>query len=421
MNFKNREYATMLARVIICTLTIVASIAAAESAVKCTNPANANDLLKCIQENHPEVVSVEKINEVSNKIADQGRAWKNPVISFESLGGSNLGSSVFDSELRLSQAIELTGQRSARSKRGKALGEAFKADGLGKIEEITLTGVKSLFRLSQLKEEVIKIEESISKFKFIKNQYQARPRLNPEQEATLGIIQMAISEFEFRLNQANTERNELLTELITFSKLSKTDIQANLPKLIKKWPELPNSSEDLKSSLILKSKASVDLAKSELEVAKAEAWPEFTVDLIAQNKIDGSLQYQMFGAGISLPLPIFQTNQGEKSLKAVEFSKAQNIHQANLKKQEALLEILSNTYKTSVSNLNNTPSDESIEKKHKNAEKLFSQGMISGPLIVETHKQIIEYTQIRNQEELKAIEALWTLYILQGTFLDKKI
>jgi len=411
----------MLARVFICGLSTFMFLTTAESAVKCPNPISANDLLKCIQENHPEVISVDKINEVSAKLAAQGKAWKNPVISFESLGGSNLGSSVFDSELRLSQTIEFSGQRSARSKRGKALGEVFKADGLGKIEEITLLGVRSLFRLSQLKEEMLKVEESISRFKFIKNQYQSRPRLSPEQEATLGIIQMAISEFEFRLNQANTERNEILTELIAISKLTKLEIESNLPKLIKKWPELQNSSGDLKSALILKSKAEVDLTKSELDVAKSEAWPEFTIDLIAQNKIDGSLQYQMFGAGISLPLPLFQVNQGEKSLKAVEFSKAQNVHQANIKKQEALLENLANTYKTSVNNLNNTPSDDSIEKKHKSAEKLFSQGMISGPLIVETHKQIIEYTQIRNQEELKAIEALWTLYILKGTFLEQKI
>lgn len=411
----------MFAKLFLVKLALFVPLISAESAIKCPKPSNANDILKCIQEIHPETVSVEKINEVSEKLANQGEAWINPVVSFETTGGTNLGSSVFESEARFSQTIEFSGQRSARNKRGKALGEIFKAESLSKIEEITLIGAKFLYRLSQLREEMPKIEESISRFKTIKNQYQSRPRLNPEQEATLGLVQMAISEFEFRLNQANTERNEILTELTAITNLSEEEITSNLPKLKTVWPEIQNSNDDYKSSFILKSKAEIDLTKSEVDLARAQAWPEFTIDLIAQNRIDGSYQYQLFGAGFSLPLPLFQRNQGEKSLKAVEFSKAQNIHQANLKKHEAILKNLSNTYRKSVSNLNNTPSDDSIEKKHKKAEQLFAQGLISGPLIVETHKQILEYTQIRYQEELKAIESLWRLYILNGNFLEQRI
>ena len=389
--------------------------------VGCLIPKEANDILKCLQEKHPEVISNNTIKDVTEKLSNQGSAWKNPQISFETLGGYNLGSSVLDSELRISQTIEFSGQRGARQDKGKALGDVFQADSLSKIEEITLMGVRSLYRLTQLKDEVGKIEESIQKFRIINNQYQSRPRLNPEQEITSGLIQLAVSEVEFRLNQASSEKNEILSELQTTTKLSIKDIEENLPDIKNALRPLPQIAKNFRSSSILKTQAEVNFSKSSLDEARAEAWPEFTVDFIAQNKIDGSLQYQMYGAGVSFPLPIFQRNEGEKSLKAVEFSKASNIHAANLKKQESLLQNLTSIYEASVKNLKNTPSNISIENKHKKAEQLFAQGLISGPLIIETHKQILEYTQIRNLEELKALEAQWRLFILEGDFLNQKL
>jgi cobalt-zinc-cadmium efflux system outer membrane protein len=388
----------------------------------CVPVKEPNDILKCLQIKHPEVISDKKISEVSEKLAAQGNAWKNPEVSFETVGGHNYGSSIFDSELRVSQTIEFSGQRAARKKHGKALGDAFLADSLSKVEDVTLVGVRSLYRLTQLKNEVEKIEESIQRFKLIKNQYQNRPRLNPEQEITLGIIQLAISEFEIKLNQINTEKKEIISELVSTTNLSSKELMSNLPRIKEVWPELSNSSDTRStSSLILKSEADLNLTKSALGEARASAWPEFTVSVILQNKIDGSLQYQMYGAGISMPFPLFQRNQGEKALRAVEFSKSQNIHMANIKKQESLMQNTVDVYQAAITNLKNTPSGNSIENKHKKAELLFSQGLISGPLIIETHKQIIEYTQVRNQEELKAIEALWKFYIFKGTFLSQKI
>ena len=269
--------------------------------------------------------------------------------------------------------------------------------------------------------ESFKVSTSSYSCKNINNLYQSRLQLNPEQEITQGLIQMATSEFDFRLNQLNTEKNEILTDLIATTDLKIKDIESNLPSMKNALRSPPVIELNLKSASVLKTQAEMNFSKAALEEAKAEAWPEFTVDIIAQNNIDGSLQYQMFGAGVSIPIPVFQRNEGEKSLKAVEFSRSYNIHSTNVKKQESIKQNLQYVYETSVKNMQNTPANASIEKKHKKAEQLFSQGLISGPLIIETHKQILEYTQIRNQEELKAIEALWRLHILKGDFLEQTI
>ncbi len=387
----------------------------------CATPKNANDILKCLQQRHPEVQSEDIINEVSEKIANQGSSWKNPEVIFDTTQGNNLGRKIVESEVRLSQAIEVTGQRSARKNQGKALGLSFKAESLGKLEEVTINGIKSLYRLTQLKEEVEVVDESVKRFRVIKKQYQSRPRLNPEQEVTSGIIQLAVSEYEIKLNRLSSERKEILSELLSSSGLTSAQIEKNLPAIKTDWPEIPKALAGVKSSDVLKSQAQVDLALSNFEEAKSMAWPEFTLSLIAQDRIDGSLQYQMYGLGVSMPFPIFQRNEGEKSLKASEYSKAFKVHNTNLKKIDSHSQNLKLAYENSVLSLKNTPSSQSIESKHKRIESLFSQGLVSGPVFIEAHKQRVDYLESRNQEELQALEALWSLYILNGTFVEQKL
>jgi len=389
--------------------------------IPCPIPKQANDILKCVQIKHPEVLSENVSNEVSERLARQGAAWKNPDISLESLRGKNLGSTLVSTEVRISQTIEVSGKRSARQSIGEALGDGFKAESLSKLEEVTLNGIKSLYRLTQLKDEIAKAEESIQRFKTIKNQYQQRPKLNPEQELTSGLIQLAVSEFEIKLNRLETEKKTILADLSSSTTLTAATLEKNLPPVKTNWPETPKIDGAIQSSSILKSKAQVNLTEGEWKEARAQAWPEFTVSLIGTDNIDGSLQYQTYGAGISMPFPLFQRNEGEKSLKASQYSKALKVHLRNIEKQQSDLKNLIQLYEASVKNLKNTPSNQSVETKHKKAESLFSKGLIAGPLIIETHRQLLEYTQSRNEEELKALEALWTLYILNGTFLNQTL
>lgn len=419
MNFFKFRFFTQL-RVAVVALGLLPVFGHGQESA-CPKPKQANDVLKCLQIKHPEVLSEKTAHEVSEGLARQGAAWKNPDVSLESLRGKNLGSTVVTTEVRISQAIEVSGKRSARKSIGEALGDSFKAESLSKLEEVTLNGIKSLYRLTQLNDEIAKTEESVQRFKTIKNQYQQRPKLNPEQELTSGLVQLAVSEFEIKLNHLQTEKKTILADLSASTTLSTALIEKNLPSIKTSWPETPKIEGGIQSSSILKSKAQVSLAEGELKEAQAQAWPEFTVSLIGTDNIDGSLQYQTYGAGISMPLPLFQRNEGEKSLKTSQYSKALKVHARNTEKQQSDLKNLIQLYEASVKNLKNTPSNQSVETKHKKAESLFARGLIAGPLIIETHRQLLEYTQSRNEEELKALESLWTLYILNGTFLNQTL
>lgn len=377
---------------------------------------SANDILKCLQRNHPEVINDSVVASVSEKLQKQSSALKNPEISIESIGGQNLGSTIIDSEIRISQTFEFSGQKNARRDKSKAEIESFKAESLGKIEDVTLWGVKNLFRLHQIQEELTKVEEAIKQFKSINQVYKLRPKLSPENETTFGMIQIAISQFDIKKNQLSAEKGQIVSELSANTGIDDEIILKNMPARIVKWPDVINLENNQNNSVLKKLKALAEINQSNLALAQAEAWPEFTIDLIAQNKIDGSIQYQAFGAGIKLPLPIFQRNEGEKALRAVDYSRSMNLLNSEKAKQGKIYQKLIKMYQEAIANIANFPSDESIENKHKKSESYFKEGLISGPLIIEVHKQISEYLENKNQEEMRAIESLWKIYILNGSY-----
>ena len=55
-----------------------------------------------------------------------------------------------------------------------------------------------------------------------------------------------------------------------------------------------------------------------------------------------------------------------------------------------------------------------MEKKHKNMESLFERGLIQSSLIIEAHRQMADFTESVNEQELRAVEALWSIYALEG-------
>lgn len=388
---------------------------------ECANPGTANDIIKCLQQKHPNVISDSLINEATKSLIKQETNWKNPEFSIENIRGKKTGESINELEMRISQSIEFNSVRNARKNLAVAKGESLKAENLAQVEAITLYGIKSLFRLRQINEEIDKMSEAINKFKIIKRQYQSRAKLAPDQEVTFAIIELAISDFEIQLNQLNAEKNETLNLMMANSGLRYEQIQNNLPKQISNWPKISNAEKDINSSSLKMNRASIDESKARMDLANSFSLSEFSLDLIAQNNKEGDTKFNTYGIGITFPLPFFQRNQGERKLTAIDLYKAQNVYNAEILKSSKMLETFSALYESSVNNLKNTPSELSIEIKHRRAEALFNQGLISGSLIIETHRQVIDYIKNRNAEEMRAMEALWNIYILNGSFMNQAI
>ena len=62
-----------------------------------------------------------------------------------------------------------------------------------------------------------------------------------------------------------------------------------------------------------------------------------------------------------------------------------------------------------------------INRKHKEIENLFDRGLISVSLLIEAHRQLIDFTKSKNDQELNAIEALARTYALDGRLFQEPL
>ena len=59
---------------------------------------------------------------------------------------------------------------------------------------------------------------------------------------------------------------------------------------------------------------------------------------------------------------------------------------------------------------------QSLYQKHENIEKLYNRGLVSTSLIIESHHQVHEIIEALHAQELTALDALWRIRIIDGTF-----
>lgn len=62
-----------------------------------------------------------------------------------------------------------------------------------------------------------------------------------------------------------------------------------------------------------------------------------------------------------------------------------------------------------------------LENKHHRIERLFERGIISTSMIIESHRQLIEFADTRFEFELGTVESLLNIYKLGGNLMDKEI
>ena len=122
-----------------------------------------------------------------------------------------------------------------------------------------------------------------------------------------------------------------------------------------------------------------------------------------------------------MDLPILNINGGGRA-KASKDVLAASLNLRNIK-QESKLDIQSwvqkyNQYKDSLKTIANK---EKLEKKHRKIESLFKRGIISTSLVIESHRQLIEFFNTRFEFENGATEALWNIYKLNGEIENKKL
>ncbi|MEQ1722145.1 MAG: TolC family protein, partial [Pseudobdellovibrio sp.] len=194
--------------------------------VNSCQPSSYEELVKCADLGSIESQIIKQKLESATELESAASQFVNPDLDVETLRKDGDKS---ETTASLLFNFSIGGKRSAlkaeaRAEKDKVIAEA----DLNKAS-FRLELMKQLYRLSQLRSEIQIEEESISTFNKIIGQFSRRAALTPEQEVSVSIFKMAISDHQLSLTELKNLEQEILSDLVRLSNLSTEQILKNLP------------------------------------------------------------------------------------------------------------------------------------------------------------------------------------------------
>jgi cobalt-zinc-cadmium efflux system outer membrane protein len=383
----------------------------------CNEIKTSDDLLKCAIKVHPDVVKAELALKQGSQLDAIARQRINPEIDSKVLMGKSSGETNTSTEINLSQTIELGGKRSARIKKAGAEKEILQNELLKAKEEVYLTTSIALHRLIQASSELDQLEDAILIYTKILNVYKNRPALNPEQTVSLNLFQFAAAETELRKTSLTSEIKTLKRQVnYATAGALKNNIKV-ISSIPNNWPTI-SDSKMFSGSSFKKANSELKLAKFEVEIAKSNAWPDLKIGPSVEFQRGSSSETQ-FGINLAIPLPLFNSNEANKAYASEGYLLAEK----NLKTTEDVIDlerkIFVDKYNDAVEAISKARRINDFEKKHKNVEKLFMRGLVSSALVIETHRQFLDFFKSLHEQEIVALESLIKISAIDGTLIKE--
>lgn len=370
------------------------------------------DVLRCALANHPYLVRERSRLKQGERLLDIASQVPNPELEARLEHMDSSGTSSISADVTLLQPFELGGKRDARGLKARAEKMTLASDAVAVQDQVALDTVLDLYRLRQLQEEDDQIKEALKTFERVSRQYRARGHLSPEQEVSLTVFRMAASDYRIRENLLEAEVHERRRSL-EFATGRPFEVQAKLlPSDRTRWPELKESNDGAQATEMLRAKAALALAGADVELAQAGGWPDLKLGPAFSNSGSGVNHQRTLGVMLNVPLPLFNVNGGQKAYSRVGVEMAARHYEAVqgrvVRERANFLE----RYRKAVASLANAAIDP--HKEHAKVESYMERGIVPSGLVVESHRQFLEFLRSRHQQELAALEALWRVYAIDG-------
>lgn len=398
---------------IIGIFSIPAWALATEKKSPCT-PNSYGELVRCALGNSLEIQIAGRQNRAAMALEATARQWQNPELDVESVRKSG------DSETSASLLfdISLGGKRSAgidiaMAEVGKSQAQLELSAGQKKLELIL-----AFYQLAHLEDEIKIEEESVATFTKIVSQFSKKPALSPEQQVSLAVFKMAVSDHEFRLVKLQSTEGEILQGLVSSTGIPKEIILKNLPMHKSSWPQIKTGINSEHSPQLRLAQSEVLVAKGQYSLAKAESWPELRIGPAIKTQKEGAMRDNFFGVALSLPIPILSWNGGGRSYGEQRLQQADLSLELAKRQNSALRDRLTKKYQSIVAAMKNAISEKSLDEKHEQLERLFFKGLVPSSLVIEAHRQLIELEQNKNSAERDALQALGEIYIIDNEFSE---
>lgn len=378
-------------------------------------PQSYENLVKCAIEQSFEIqISEQNVNATRN-LEGIAKQLLNPELQIQNL---QKGSEKSETSATLLFDVRLGGKKSAALNEAQAEIQKANAEGDLARAQFKLELTLKLYRLAQLNHESKIEKETVSTFTKIIKQYKNKAALTPEQEVSLSIFTISTSEHQANLVKLKNESQKLIQEIISSTRLTEELIIKNLPGHKSNWPEVSEKAQIDSSPNVRFASGELFVAKALKEKADAEVWPDLKIGPSVKLQKDGSGSENFVGLSLSMPLPFLNQNSAGRVYSQQKVVEAQLNHTLVNRKISGLRVQLTRKYRDTVLSLKSLISDDSAEEKHKQIERHFFKGMISISLVIEAHRQLIEFEQKRNDSEREAIEALGSILIIDNQFAE---
>ncbi|MBS1962314.1 MAG: TolC family protein [Bdellovibrionales bacterium] len=389
------------------TLLVVFSLQIANAQeVPCGSVENLVDALACVRANEPAFRNAMDGAREAAELENSAYRLINPELSLDYVSGNSLGDVQREANASLLFTLELGGKRSARARSLGAEGLLLRADAFDqRITTLSELG-GAILRLHQLQSEKAVLEEALSTFNKIIRLYRSRSQLPPEQKVSLNAFELITLDYSRRILEADAELVQVRNRT---AQLFGPETQGE-PLDIREFAfDLNVASRSLedwieKTPEMLRLRAEQGKAEGDLALARSEMWPDVKVGPSIKQVTNGPFSYNMAGLAVSFPIPILSWNGAlrtsrettEKRVQAKVRWEAQDIrsqYTAKLAQLDRILKLLKES-----------PKESDIQKKHQGTESLFGRGLVSGALIIETHRSLVDYYQTKHSLERQFLE-----------------
>ena len=364
-----------------------------------------------VKVNGPLLNEAIKNKEVISSSIDIAEQRPNPELDFEYLKGDQFGVDVNTYTLTAKHVVEFGSKRDKRLLKAKNYQKLKNAEVDLSLFNSNLNATIGYQRVAQLNVTIDSVKEAIHTFEKIINKLSSRERLNPEETVSLSTLRLASNDYKAQLNDLENEKTLLQGKISFLSNCKNINpkyeyINFNLVKI----DETQTNSVGLPQIEDLK----VELAVSELDIQKSLGYSNISIGPTVEHQTVGNDEFVSAGISVSFALPLFQTNNGGK-LNALKGVGSQKVATSNNKEMLRIERMnLVTKLKRSLSTLSKMPKLKELESKHLKVEKLFSRGVVSIPMTIESHRQQVEFIKSKFDTENDVLNTYGKILLIDG-------
>lgn len=378
-----------------------------------SKPVSLNGLLDHVETISPEIQKAKSQYEVIKQRMILAGQIPNPEVGIGSWQGRANSQKWGQTDISITQPVELGGKRGSRMDVAGAEIKQAEVEVSVISAQLRLKALFAFFRYRQLNDEIENLNEATKTFSHLMQNYKNRPQLSPEQATTLFNFQLARNDYELKLEQVITEKNLLESDIKVMTGFYVREIENLIPKRSRNWPDY-NGSQNLNAPTLRMLSAQTEVSEKELQLAKADVWPTVNIgpNLTLQNQFGEKAN--ILGVVISFPIPVLNQNDGAKAIAAKSISTNRKLNNIEKSVLEVRREALLKTYSSSSKVLEKQADLSDLHRQHGQIEERFLRGLITSPLVFESHRQMVDNLQLYHDRELKTLEVYYQLVLLEG-------